>query len=167
MEYWDAYNRDFQKLEDMTLIRGEELPEGIYHLVCDIIVRHTDGDYLLMQRDPRKHFGGMWEATAGGSALKGEDPLSCAFRELREETGIRADSLTEVGRVISDKDHSLYVEYSCRTGCAKDSIRLQEGETTAYRWVSREELISMPGEELVTKRIQPFLDELRSSGAAK
>ena len=69
MEIWDAYDKDFQKLPDVSLIRGEAVPEGMYHLVSDIIVRHVDGSYLLMQRDKRKPFGGMWEATAGGSPL--------------------------------------------------------------------------------------------------
>lgn len=71
MEIWDAYDRNLEKIEGMTLIRGEKIPEGVYHLVCDVIVRHTDGEYLLMQRDSRKHYGGMWKATAGGSALQG------------------------------------------------------------------------------------------------
>ena len=88
MEIWDAYDSDFNIIEGMTLIRGEEnsIPDGIYHLVCTILVKHTDGTYLLMKRDLSKTYPGMWEATAGGSALKGEDPLTCAFRELREET---------------------------------------------------------------------------------
>ena len=30
-------------------------------MVCEIIVRHIDGSYLIMQRDKRKHLGGMWE----------------------------------------------------------------------------------------------------------
>ena len=84
MELWDAYDKDFQKIAGKTLVRGELIPQGLYHLVCDIIVRHADGAYLLMQRDPRKPWGGMWEATAGGSALAGETPLECAARELRE-----------------------------------------------------------------------------------
>ena len=69
MERWDAYDRDFKKVQGVTLIRGEKIPENYFHLVCDIIVRHADGSYLVMQRDKRKHLGGMWEATAGGSAL--------------------------------------------------------------------------------------------------
>ena len=40
-------------------------------------------------------------------------------------------------------------------------MTLQEGETVAYRWVSREELIAMRKEELVTKRMQGFLTELQ------
>lgn len=38
----------------------------------------------------------MWEATAGGSALQGENPLECVKRELREETGILIDDFIEV-----------------------------------------------------------------------
>ena len=160
MEFWDAYNKHFEIIDDITLIRGETIPEGVYHLVSDIIVRHLDGSYLLMQRDKRKHFGGMWEATAGGSALKGEDALACAIRELQEETGIRSDDLTEVGRVVSND--TIYVEFLCETDCNKDSIILQEGETSAYKWVSRDELLSMKNDELVTKRMQKFITELRS-----
>ena len=92
MELWDAYDKDFRKIQGITLIRGEAIPEGTFHLVCDVIVRHTDGSYLLMQRDKRKHFGGMWEATAGGSAIQNESPLECAARELQEETGITSDT---------------------------------------------------------------------------
>lgn len=162
MELWDAYDADFNKIEGITLVRGEELtfPDDIFHLVCDIIVRHEDGTYLLMQRDIRKHFGGMWEATAGGSALQGETPIVCAKRELEEETGIAAFELTEVGRVVDVSKHSAYVEYMCITDWDKNNIRLQEGETIAYRWVTKNELINMKADELVTDRIQNFIEEL-------
>ncbi len=162
MELWDAYNEKCEIIDGMTLVRGEPIPEGIFHLVSDVIVRHTDGDYLLMLRDERKHFGGMWEATAGGSAVQGEDALSCACRELREETGIEADALTEVGRVVDRQEGTIYVEFLCVTGREKTSVRLQEGETSAFRWVSREELLRMKKEKLVTQRMQRFIGELAS-----
>ena len=52
-----------------------------------IIVRHADGSYLVMQRDKRKHLGGMWEATAGGSALQGEDPMSVPAESFMRKPG--------------------------------------------------------------------------------
>ena len=161
MELWDAYDRNLNKIEGKTIVRGEALPDGIYHLVCDVIVRHADGEYLLMQRDERKHFGGMWEATAGGSALKGESPPECAKRELYEETGIVSDNLTEVGRVVSDENRSIYVEFLCETDCDKTSVVLQDGETSDYKWVKRDELLSMKASQLVTQRMQCFIDELK------
>ena len=161
MEIWDAYDRDMKKIEGKTLIRGEIIPEGMFHLVADVIVRHTDGEYLLMLRDARKRSGGMWEATAGGSALQGEDARTCAVRELREETGVEAREITEVGRIIHIAHRTIYAEFLCVTDCAKDGIVLQEGETSAYRWVSREAFLSMRSDELLTNRMQNFLDELK------
>lgn len=48
MELWDAYDRELNKL-GVTLVRGEEVPDGMYHLVSEVIVKHTDGEFLLMQ----------------------------------------------------------------------------------------------------------------------
>ena len=164
MELWDAYDSNFNKIENKTLVRGDQIPDGLFHLVCDIIVKHIDGTYLLMQRDSRKHFGGMWEATAGGSALLGESPLECAIRELKEETGIISNELSKVGMVISSDTHSIYVEFLCITDWQKNEIVLQDGETSDYKWVSREELLSMKNSELVTERMQKFIDELKNNG---
>ena len=158
MELWDAYDKDFNRVEGMTLIRPGPIPAGLFHLFCDIIVKHTDGSYLLMQRDQSKYFfPGMWEVAAGGSALQNETPLECAIRELREETGISSDNLIEMGR-FKNKD-TFFIQFLCVTSCSKDSIILQPGETMAYKWVSRKELLSMK-DELVTERLQYYIDEL-------
>jgi hypothetical protein len=53
VEIWDAYKEDFT-LAGCDLIRGNQIPDGLFHLVCEIVVRHTDGTYLLMQRDNNK-----------------------------------------------------------------------------------------------------------------
>ena len=161
MEKWDAYDAQLNKIENMTLVRGEKRPKGVFHLVCDILVKHVDGTYLLMQRDFKKHYGGMWEATAGGSALQGENPLTCAKRELREETGIVASDLTEVGRVVDSETGAIFVEFLCITDCRKDAIVLQDGETVAYKWVTQKELVNMKNDQLVTERMQQFIEELR------
>lgn len=161
MEIWDAYDSKFKLVKDMALVRGEKIPDGFFHLVCDVLVKHNDGTYLLMQRDSCKHFGGMWEATAGGSALQGESPLECAIRELREETGIVTENLTEVGRVVSEDNHTVYVEFLCVSNWGKDGITLQEGETSDYKWITGDELMNMPQQELITYRMQKFIEELQ------
>ena len=160
MEIWDAYDNKLNKIDGITLVRGEPVPEGYYHLCSEIIVRHTDGSYLIMQRDKRKHFGGMWEATAGGSALQGEDPLTCARRELQEETGIVSDELIEIGRVLHHGNKTYYVDYLCVTKVNKDSIVLQEGETMAFKWVAADELRNMSRDDLATMQPLNFIEEL-------
>ena len=158
-EIWDAYDRQFNKVDGVDLIRGEPIPEGLYHLVGEIIVRHIDGTYLLMRRDLRKHFGGFWELTAGGSALKGEDALDCALRELREETGIVAEGLREIRRIVSDVHRSIYVEYLCVTDWDKSAITMQECETIDYRWVEKEEILQMTSATLASSRAFALLKE--------
>jgi 8-oxo-dGTP pyrophosphatase MutT (NUDIX family) len=93
-----------------------------------------------MRRDPDKPiYGGYYEATAGGSALKGEDKITCAMRELTEETGIKAVSLEEIGHCVSHD--TIYFNFLCITDFDKASVRTQEGETTSYKWVSEHEFI--------------------------
>ena len=139
MEIWDGYRKD-GSLAGVDIVRGEPIPEGLYFLAVEILVRHTDGDYLLMHRDPRKPaFPGYLEASAGGAAQKGEDPYTAALRELREETGIVADKLELIGNM--PYMHMLCYQYLCVTDCDKDSVTLQEGETVGYEWISESEFI--------------------------
>lgn len=158
-ELWDAYDCQLNRIDGVTLVRGEPVPDGMYHLVCEVIVKHADGTYLLMQRDYRKHLGGKWELTAGGSALRGESPLMGAIRELKEETGLAAEELTELKRIVHDGHHSLYVIFLCVTGCRKDSIVLQEGETMAFKWVDRTALLEMPADEIASDRTMKIIQE--------
>lgn len=160
MEIWDAYDEHLNRLNGVTLIRGETVPKGLYHLVSEIVVRHEDGSFLLMQRDRRRHLGGMWEASAGGSALQGESALECAVRELREETGVTG-KMTDLGRIVDRKHRTIYAEYLCVTDMEKEGVVLQEGETSAYRWISADELRRMSGGELATTRVRMFVEELR------
>lgn len=156
MELWDGYLAD-GSLANIDLVRGEAIPKGIYHLVCEILVRHTDGDYLLMQRDFSKpNYGGYYEATAGGSALKGESKLVCAERELLEETGITAKALQEIGRYVSED--TIYFNYLCITDCDKTSVSLQEGETISYKWVNENDFISFINSDKIidVQRIRYF-----------
>ena len=105
MELWDLYN-EHRELTGRDHIRGEEIPQGFYHLVVHIWIRNSKGEYLISQRSAsRKAFPLMWE-TVGGSAVKGEDSLTAAVREVKEEVGLElvpeAGKLvfSEVGRVV-------------------------------------------------------------------
>lgn len=125
MEIWDAYYED-GTLAGFELIRGQQIPDGLYHLVSEVLVRHIDGSYLLMQRDHNKpNYPGLYEASASGSALKGESALCAAIRELKEETGITANKLEQIYYYIGMD--TIYIGYLCNTDCDKHSITLQDG----------------------------------------
>lgn len=139
MELWDAYSKDEELTGDM-LVRGEEIPQGLYHLVCEVLVRHTDGSYLCMKRSAGKpNYGGWYEATAGGSALAGEDKWQCVARELLEETGLACHEFEEIGCSLEERKQAFFHVFVCVVDCEKTSVQLQEGETEGYLWMSEEE----------------------------
>jgi len=141
MEFWDGYYKD-GTLANIDLVRGEPIPVGLYHLVCEVLVRHTDGDYLLMQRDLKKDiYPGFYEATAGGSALKGENKLDCIKRELFEETGIACNDFKEFAYYAFDDDNCLFHCFLCTTDCDKNNVKLQKGETISFKWINENEFI--------------------------
>lgn len=161
MERWDAYNSDIEKL-DKTLVRGEIIPEGMFHLVAEVILRHRDGSFLAMRRDISKpNSPGKYEITAGGSVLTGEIPGEAARRELLEETGIAVDNLEFLNIGVDETVHSIYYLYSAVTDCDKNSITLQEGETVSYEWVSRGEVLDFIRKDTYCKiqgrRIFPYI----------
>ncbi len=140
-EIWDAYDKNGNKL-GFDLVRGEVVPSGVYHLVAEALVRHVDGDFLLMKRSPQKEkFAGFYEATAGGSALKGEDALQCVKRELKEETGVTAISYEEIAFNVFEVGSCLFHSFLAITDCEKDAVSVQEGETVGYKWVTEDEFI--------------------------
>ena len=152
MEIWDAYDREGHRTGE-KLVRGQPIPEGRYHLVCDILVRHRDGSYLCMRRDRNKEgFPGRLEATAGGSALEGEDEFACACRELKEETGLDAGRFTLIG--YSRNRNTLYRSFLCLVDCDKNAVLLQPGEMEACCWMPEEAFIRFvnSGEMIPTQR---------------
>ena len=87
MEIWDLYN-ERRELTGRDHIRGDAIPDGYYHLVVHVWVRNSKGEYLISQRSADRPMHPLkWECV-GGSVLKGEDSLSGALREIKEEVGL-------------------------------------------------------------------------------
>ena len=106
MELWDLYN-ERRELTGYDHIRGEEVPQGFYHLVVHIWIRNSKGEYLISQRSAdRPVHPLMWECV-GGSVTKGEDSLTGALRETKEEVGLTLSPedgklvYSVVGRVVN------------------------------------------------------------------
>ena len=165
VEIWDGYFRDGTRA-NIDLIRGNVLPDGIYHLVCEVLVQHMDGDYLLMRRDLSKpNYGGYYEATAGGSALKGEDKMACIKRGLLGETGIISENFEELDHFIYDGDKCIFYTFLCVTDCDKASITIQKGETMSYKWLNESDFISFVNSgEMIETQKKRYLNYFNQKG---
>ena len=90
MELWDIYDIDRVRTGRVAQ-RGKPaseggLGEGEYHLVVHICVFNGHGQLLLQQRQKDKEgYPNLWDVSAAGSALAGENSAAAASRELREE----------------------------------------------------------------------------------
>ena len=166
MEIWDLYDEQGKPTgETWERARASEIPEGRYHIVCDILIRHRDGDFLLTLRDPEKDiYPGCWEASAGGSALAGETPEEAARREMLEETGLQAEELTLISITRRPEKRSFLYAYLGTVSCEKTSVRLQPGETADYRWMAPQPFLRLMREEPILRvqypRYKPYLDQV-------
>ena len=155
-ELWDIYDEN-RVLTGRAHRRGNLIPEGDYHLVVHVCLQNMDGRILLTQRSACKGFPHKWEWT-GGSVLTGEDSLTAAIREIKEETGLIVHA--ENGTLLkSIKRTNDFVDiWLFREDFDLSAVSLQEGETCDKRLVAVTELFDMvKREELVP---YSYLDEL-------
>jgi len=162
LEIWDGYNKK-EELLGIDLIRGEEIPNSVYHMVAEVLIKHVDGDYLLMQRDFNKiGWPGYYEATAGGAMLKGETSEQGISREAFEETGIRVENLRLINKEVIHP--MIFYSYLSVVGCDKTSVKLQEGETVAYKWLNQKDFLTfINGNESIStqkERLSSYLNSI-------
>lgn len=159
MEIWDAY-LDNRTKTGTYLERGKPIPPGLFHLVVEAIIIHEDGSLLFTQRDAAKaSYPNHFEASAGGSALAGEDSLTAVLREIAEETGLRlkAQDCQLHHQFVNDEHACLFDVFIARTAADKTSVRLQAKETTDAIWVVPQELHTFLTTHLVIPRQKAFL----------
>lgn len=126
-ELWDVYDAD-RNLTGRVHRRGDFLAEGDYHLIVHVWIQNSKGQFLITKRSPNKGFPNLWECT-GGSALAGDDSLTAALREVREETGLVLKP--ENGRIVlyqrgSDYHNDIWL---FQQDFDLSDVRLLEGET--------------------------------------
>lgn len=147
-ELWDLFDKDRNPL-GKTHIRGEILPDGAFHTVIVVITKNSQGKILITKRSSdKKNSPGMWECTTG-SVVAGESSISGACRELMEETGIKRkkENFKLIKSVIYK--HTFTDCYLLKTDADDSEIKLQRGETEAYKWVDRKTFEEMEQNDLI------------------
>ena len=145
MEIIDLYDKDRQALNE-TAERGDELPEGRYRLVVHLCIFNDRDEMLVQKRQTTKDiFPDMWDITAGGQVTAGETSSQSAQRELEEELGIHMDMSDMRPKFTMNFRSGFDDVYLIRENVDIDTVRLQEEEVQAVRWVNETEILDMIG----------------------
>lgn len=137
-EMWDVYDEN-RSLTGRLHRRGDLLKDGEYHLVVHAWLMNSRGEFLLTKRTSNKGFPNMWEMT-GGSALAGDDSITAAVREVKEETGLTADP-SRAERIFTFKRKDSFVDvWLFRQDFDLDDVILQEGETCDKMYAGKAKL---------------------------
>ena len=156
-EIWDAYDKDRNLLIGKSIQRDTFSTDDDYHLVVEVLLLHEeDKSVLFMRRSPDKpSFPDYNEATAGGSALQGENSEQAVHRELLEETGLTVSRLELFYQTTEEKYHMHFDKYLGWTKDSKEAISYQDGETVDHIWVKPQDLATfLKKEKIVPSQIE-------------
>jgi Predicted NTP pyrophosphohydrolase len=155
-ELWDAYDINRKPLGH-TLIRGDKIPDGEYHLVVCVFIVNSNGDILLTQRHPDKPFPLAWEST-GGSVVAGENSLIGAMREVEEEIGLTLplEKFTLVKTKIRKSD--FLDTYLVIHDVDITSLKLQPTEVVDAKLVTFDEYITIVNEGPLAEYLIDFFE---------
>jgi len=140
-EMLDIYDSE-RRLTGRTHRRKDTLPEGDYVLIVIVCIMNTRGEFLTTKRAPGKSWAGTWEFQ-GGCATAGDNSLTAAIREAKEEAGL----------TLKPENGELFHEFKLNQAffdvwlfmqdfCIEDVV-LQPGETVDAKIVSMDEIRQM------------------------
>lgn len=167
MELWDLYTRDRQMTGE-THIRGEKLPAERYHLVVHVWIKNSRGQWLISQRAAnRPTFPLKWECV-GGSVTAGEDSLTGAIREAKEEAGVDLDPVQ--GKLVNSTVREHFQDIK------DDWVFLYDGlidlrnattdEVADMRWMTVEEIRALYDTGELVHTLGYFFDDPELGGKA-
>ena len=145
--------------------RGKPMRKDEYHLTVNVWIENDNGEYLISQRSSNKPFPHLWECT-GGNAVAGDDSLTTALKEVKEELGIILEP--QNGRMIKHRlrrcavcNHCLADVWLFRQNVDISTVTLAPDETCDVMWANRNKINRMIDEgTFTTWGSFAYMDEL-------
>lgn len=129
--------------DTVVLENGEQaVREVVHHSGGVCVVPLTDKNEVILVKQFRYPFADVLTEVPAGKREKGEDPLECGIRELKEEVGATADRVIPLGKLYPTVAYDTEVIYMyLATGLRFAEQDLDEDEFL--------DVIKMPIEEAV------------------
>lgn len=143
-ELIDIYDKNNKPLGTKKSI-AEIHKDGSWHRSAHVWIYNHQGQVLLQLRAKNKRlFPFMWDISAAGHTDSGEDPLSTALRETKEEIGLTvlADDLDffkiKKYQIVYKKikNNEFCYIYFLRFDGKADNLKLQKEELESVRFLS-------------------------------
>ncbi|MHB8964138.1 MAG: GNAT family N-acetyltransferase [Saccharofermentanales bacterium] len=165
-EIWDVLDENGNKTGRYTE-RGRKMARGDYHLVVHVWKHNGRGEWLIDRRSLKRgtSIDGKWETT-GGSAIAGDDSLTAALRETKEELAIDLDPNkgTLFHRIArhGDDGHTWLIDaWVFEVDIPIEDVRFQENETCDAMWATADKIREMMATgEFLSEWFYPYFDEM-------
>ena len=138
-ELRDLYDKDSNKT-DKTYRKGDLIPEGYYPMVVMVVIRNSNGEFLMQKRVETK--GGDWGVT-GGHPKSGETPIEGIITEVKEELGLDFSNENFILYDFGCDGKDCYKMYFVNKDIDLNNITIQKEELTEVKWFSMDELKHM------------------------
>lgn len=171
MEVWDVYNADRTKT-GKTMLRGEPLEPGAYHLVVHACFFNMKGEMLIQQRqDCKLGWPNLWDISVGGSSVSGESSQQAIEREVFEEIGLVHSFQNVRPHMTVNFSRGFDDIYLIERDFDIDRLKLQADEVKMVKWASVDEIFNKidAGEFIpyFKSQIQLFFDSRKQYGFTK
>ena len=144
MELWDLYTKDRVKTGEIHA-RENPMPKDRYHLVVNVWIKNSEGKYLISKRAKTRTKNPLMFETVGGAALKGENSIEAAVREVKEEVGI--DLNPKSGKLIysyTRKDLNSIVDvFLFHYNGEVDLKNATTDEVESVKWMTTDEIYEL------------------------
>jgi len=161
-ELWDLLDENGNKIGKLHE-RGTPLAKEYYFLVVAVWICNNQGEFLISRRAEDKNH--LWHTT-GGCATAGDDSITAALREVKEEIGIdlNPNKAEFFKRTIRKReDDGLYFQdvWLFREDVDIAMVVLQPEEICDVMWASVEDIRRMiaEGSFVNPQEWYPQLDE--------
>lgn len=159
-EIIDLYTKDREKT-GITTVRGKRIPNNLYKLIVHVCIFNREGKMLIQQKADQKNKSNIWDFSAGGSAVSGENSAEAIRRELKEEIGIDYDftyikpRLTVYfGKCFND----IYILRNLEPELSE--LKLQEEEVKAVKWATKKEILELISQKEFVRYDRSFIELL-------
>lgn len=164
MELWDVLDEHGNKTGRLHQ-RGKPMQKGDFHRVVLVWIMNSKGEFLISKRTPGIGWGNLWQQT-GGCAVAGDDSLTSALKETREELGIELNPengqlFREYAAHSNDAGGAFFDVWLFRQEVDLAAVVFQPEETCDAKWATQNDILKMFDEgTFLPREFYPYLEDL-------